>query len=190
MPPRAPEVAQAVYGAWRLAHFDPRGLGHFRKDEVGFWNSFFAAALVAPGYAVLIALHLAEAEVTADGLSVVLIHGLAYVISWLAFPLIAYHLCQAMGREAEWLGFVVALNWSKVIQIAAYLPAALIAATAVLGATMGGLITLVVSVAILVYQWFVTRSALDSSGMTAAGLVGVDLILGLAITAFADGAIG
>ncbi len=190
MPPRAPEIAYGVYGAWRLAHFDPRGLGHFRKDEEGFWNSFFAAALVAPGYAVLIALHLAEMEVTADGLSVLLIHGLAYVISWVAFPLIAFHLCQAMDREAQWLGFVVALNWSKVIQIAVYLPAALIAATAVLGALLGGLITFVVSVAILVYQWFVTRSALESSGVAAAGLVGVDLVLGLAITSLANGAIG
>lgn len=189
MRPGAVEVAYGIYGAWRLAHFDRAGLVHFRRDAEGFWNSFFAGVLVAPAYAILMALHVSEMELTADAASVVLIHGLAYVISWVAFPLIAFHICEAMGREDEWLGFVVALNWSKVIQMAAYLPVAAIAATAVMGATLGGLLTFGVSIAILVYQWFVTRSALDSTGAAAAGLVGLDLVLGLAITAFADGAI-
>lgn len=189
MRPAPIEVAYALYGAWRLAHFDRSGLVHLRRDAEGFWNSFFAAVVVAPPYAALMLLHLSQVEVTADLASVVLIHGLGYVISWVAFPLVTYHICEAMGREREWIAFVVALNWSKVIQIAVYLPAVAISASGLLGAAGGGLLTFAVSLAVLAYQWFVTRCTLDSTGGAAAGLVGLDLVLGLAITGFADGAV-
>ena len=58
--PPAQEILSGLYGAWRLLRRDPQQAeACFRADATGFWNSFFAAVLVAPGYAVLVGLHLA-----------------------------------------------------------------------------------------------------------------------------------
>ena len=50
------EIVRSVYGAWRLAHLDPAGMTYFDRTEEGFWRSFRVAILVAPAYALLIAL--------------------------------------------------------------------------------------------------------------------------------------
>ena len=53
MPDRA-EVLRSLYGAYRLAFLDQSGMAHFNLSVDGFWRSFFAAVLVAPGFAVLV----------------------------------------------------------------------------------------------------------------------------------------
>ena len=188
-PPAAPTVAAALYGAWRLLRFDPDGLQAFRADAEAFWQSFFAAIIALPGYAILVGLHLGGQDTAADWASTVVLHGLAYVMSWTAFPLITYYASLNMDRAANWIGFVVALNWSKVLQMAIYLPLVLVANTGVFGQAGGGFLTLVGFVAVIVYQWFVTRAALDCPGASAAGLTAVDVILGLLITTMTDSAI-
>ncbi len=190
MIPSLPQAAAALYGAWRLLRFDREGLQYFEAASAGaFWRSFFAAVLIAPGYAILVALHLAESDVAAGAVSTFTIHVLAYVISWTAFPLVVHSVAQGLGRADHWVGFVIALNWSKVLQMAIYLPIALLAASGALGLNGPGLATLLGLTAILIYQWFVTRSALDITGPQAAGLTGLDVVLGITITAFADAAV-
>ena len=58
------EVVYATYGAWRLARFDCQGLQYFDNTPEAFWRSFYAAVIVAPPFAVLTALQLAEVELT------------------------------------------------------------------------------------------------------------------------------
>jgi hypothetical protein len=188
-PPAAPAVAAALYGAWRLLRFDTDGLQAFRADAEAFWQSFVAALIALPGYAILVSLHLSGQDTAANWVSTGLLHGFAYVMSWTAFPLITYYAAINMDRAANWVGFVVALNWSKVLQMAIYLPLVLIAHTGVFGQAGGGFLTLVGFVAVIVYQWFVTRSALDCPGPSAAGLTAVDVVLGLLITTMTDAAI-
>ena len=48
------ELAAALYGAWRLARFDPRGQDQFDTSVAGFWCSFQAAGIVVPAYVFLI----------------------------------------------------------------------------------------------------------------------------------------
>lgn len=40
MSPASGEVASSLYGAFRLARFDPSGLNYFNISLNGFWNSF------------------------------------------------------------------------------------------------------------------------------------------------------
>ncbi len=187
--PALSEIVYGLYGAWRLLRRDPGGVQFFRTDAEGFWNSFFAAVIVAPGYAVLVGLHLADGGASADALSTVLIHLEAYAITWLAFPVAMHFLCVGLEREEHWVTFVVALNWTKVVQLVLYLPLALLAATGLLGPGGGTLVTLVAMGVVLLYQWYVTRTVLDVNGMTAAGLTGIDLVLGIFITTAADAAL-
>jgi hypothetical protein len=188
MTPTAPQIVAALYGAFRLLRFDPDGLRAFDVGPTAFWQSFFAAFIAAPGYAILIALHM-ESAPSADVVSTGLLHGFAYVISWTAFPLVVFYLAQAMDRAEHWVGFVIAFNWSKVVQMAIYLPLVLASASGVFGDTGGNFLTLVGLIAVLVYQWYVTRSALDIPGPAAAGLTVVDLILGMFITSITDAAL-
>jgi len=187
--PALSEIAYGLYGAWRLLRRDPGGMQFLRADEEGFWNSFFAAVLVAPGYAVLVGLHLADGGPSADAVSTVLIHLEAYAITWIAYPVALHFLCIGLEREERWVAFVVALNWTKVVQLVLYLPLALVANSGLLGPGGGSLVTLVAMGLVLTYQWYVTRTALDLPGMTAAGLTGIDLVLGIFITTAADAAL-
>lgn len=187
--PALSEIAYGLYGAWRLLRRDPDGKQVFRNDVEGFWNSFFAAVIVAPGYAVLVGLHINDGGASADLVSTTLIHLEAYAITWLLFPLAMFYLCAGLEREEQWLPFVVALNWSKVLQLVIYLPFSLLAATGALGPGGGALVTLGATMAVLIYQWFVTKTMLDIPGPTAAGLTGIDLVLGILITTFADAAL-
>ncbi|SDG34738.1 hypothetical protein SAMN05216241_10988 [Limimonas halophila] len=191
MVPDLPAIVRALAGAARLARFDPDGLMYFDDDARAVVQSFFAAVLVAPGYAILVVQHLGRVDVTAGPLSAGLVEFFGYVISWTAFPVAVLELSRLMERGERWFGFVVALNWSKVLQMALYLPAALLAGAAAgeSGPGAASLLTFLALMAILAYQWFVTRSALNITGVQAAGLTGIDVVLGLMITGLTDGAI-
>lgn len=188
-PPAAPQIAASLYGAWRLLRLETDGLQAFRVDAEAFWQSFFAAAIALPGYAILVALHLGEPGSTAAIVSAALIHAAAYVINWTAFPLVTYYAAENMDRGANWMGFVIALNWSKVLQMVIYLPLVLIAGTELFGQGGGAVLTVGGFVAVLVYQWFVTRTALDIPGAAAAGLTALDVVIGLLITTLTEAAL-
>lgn len=183
MPDRQ-EVIAALYGAWRLARLDPSGMVHFNLTVEGFWRSFFAAVLVAPGYAILVANKMmAEPEAFHLGWAV-LVQGTAYLLGWAAFPVAALVITYALGLTGNYVPLIVASNWAAVIQMALFLVA--LAFTFVVPGPLGGLLLTVVMVSILAYQWFVTRTALQTTGGIALALVLVDLLLNAAISASAD----
>ena len=74
-------------GAWRLARLDPGGLRYFEATPEGFWQSFQAAIIAAPIYALLVLLRVDEHPLSDDMFRALLIEGIGYVISWTAFPL-------------------------------------------------------------------------------------------------------
>jgi len=189
MIPTATRVLTALAGAARLARFQAGGLSAFDTDARAFVESFFAAALAAPGYVVLVLFHLQRTEPEASTLAVVLVQGLAYVISWTAFPALAHELARLLDRGERWMGFVVALNWSKVIQMAVYVPLIVLANSGLVGEQSAAALSLAALTVILIYQWFVTRAALAVHGAQAAGLTGFDLIIGITITAATEAAL-
>lgn len=183
------DMVYGLYGAFRLARLDPGGMTYFEQTVEGFWKSFFAAALVAPGYALLVLFDLSARESDAGLLRILIVQLCAYSLSWTAYPLIMHHVCESMGRQPAYVGFIVAFNWAKVIQMAVYLPAVLIVATGVLPGGLAALLNAAVYLVLLGYQWFVTRTALDLAGLGAVGLVVLDVLIGIIISALADGMI-
>jgi hypothetical protein len=183
MPDRA-EVLAALYGAYRLAWFDASGMTYFNLTVEGFWRSFFAAVLVAPAYAVLVGMQTAG-ETEEFNLALLLLReGIGYVMAWCAFPLVALVLTRLLGLDRNYVPLVVAHNWSAVLQTAAFVAVVLLGA--VLAEGLGTLVVTLATGAILVYQWFVIRTALQSSGGIALMLLLVDLIVTSMISAFAD----
>ena len=86
--PGREEINRALFGAYLLARRDPRGMGYFEISVEGFWRSFFAAALAAPMFAIIVALH--RPEVTAEYSIAWQFLGqtIRYVLDWAAYPLI------------------------------------------------------------------------------------------------------
>jgi hypothetical protein len=183
MPDRE-EVLRGLYGAYRLAWFDPSGMANFNLTVEGFWRSFFAAVLVAPAYAILIGMQLsAEAEELNLAL-VLLTEGVGYVLAWSAFPLIAIVLTRLLGLDRNYVPLIVAVNWSAVLQTGAFLSVLLLGLIAPEG--LGTLIVTLTTLVILIYQWFVIRTALDTTGGIALMLLLVDLVVTTMINAGAD----
>ena len=184
--PTSHEVAYRLYGAWRLLWLDRGGLAFFDGRARSFLNSFFAAVLVAPAYIIIVLLSLSERQPVAGTLDIILVEAIAYVISWTAFPVAFHALADLFDRQDRYFSFIVTFNWAQVIKMALYLPAILLGALAVLPTALTSLLSLLATLAVLAYGWFVTRVALDLSGMAAAGLVAIDLVLGLFITGYAN----
>jgi hypothetical protein len=180
------EIFRSVYGAWRLAHADPAGMRFFDATPEGFWRSFQVAVLIAPLYALLVLLDYAgpppdpdAAPIIASAAELAIVELIAYAISWMAFPLAAHFLVTALDRERDYIGFIVAYNWASVLQIGVLLPVAVIGAGEALPAEVGAIVSVAASLALLAYSWFIAKTALRVTGLIAAGIVAMDVLISI-----------
>ncbi len=182
------EVSTALHGAWLLAWLDRRGMGYFDRSEAGFWKSFTAAVLVFPAFLILLGLRIEDAEWSSSGVvRILLVETIGYVVAWTAFPLMMLPVTRFLGRENRWLEFIIAYNWSQVLQYALFLLATILAGSGAFPASLATGIASAATVAVLLYEWFVARVALDTGAAGATMIVLVDLVLGVLITRVADG---
>lgn len=139
--------------------------------------SFWAAAFCLPAFAALRALEWADSGVPAEPAHGIMLDLLGYGVGWAGFALASRSIAGLLGRSRLWPRFIAVWNWCNVLQylalVAATLPPALgmpdwVGETAWLTA-MGWALWL---------EWFVTRVALDISGLQAAGLVLLDVLIG------------
>jgi len=144
--PSAAQAKQFLRGSWRLFRFDARGMALLDRTEAGFWQSFWCAALVAPPYVLLLYLR-ADAEaamaqrmglVVADPpfWRVAAIETIAYLIGWVAFPLVMAYLVPLLDRGQRYFAYIAAYNWCYAQQIALMLAVAALRATGLMPDTL------------------------------------------------------
>lgn len=173
MPPVA-EIRHYFAGAWRLARGDTGGMTHFDFSADGFWRSFWAVVIVAPGYAILVANQYARNNEPVDFWPTLTAESLSYLLGWAAFPILAIFVTRYYGVTNRYVPLIVTLNWSSQVQIAAFLiPVAL---GVVLPSELVGLLLIVVTGAVLVYQGFIIKTALGCPVGTAITFLAVDLV--------------
>jgi hypothetical protein len=181
------EVSYALYGAWRLARLDPAGLGFFDRSREGLIRSFRAAIIVYPFFLLLLVLRVEDtAWQQAGAARVILIETIGYVISWTAYPLATLQLARFLDRTERWPGFIVVYNWSQILQTVLFLAAAALAASGVLPAGLGRNLLLLATIAILLYEWYIARVALDVPGTAATVAVLIDLVIGVLVAHVAE----
>lgn len=178
-----PAAARGIAGAWRLARLDPNGFRYFDLSQEGFWKSFQAAAVAAPLFVLLILLRSEEHPLSDDPLRAIFIEAIGYVVGWTAFPLAAWYLASALQKQQRYTAYIIAYNWANVIQVAAFLPVALLSASGVLPGSFVVLLALLLTGAVIYYQFFIVRTALGLEALPALGFVAIDLALGLLIDA-------
>ena len=185
--PSAREVMTALYGTYRLARLDAAGMDFFDATPAGFWRSFFAAVLIAPFYLLLLTIRFSGLPETAPFFSFIAIESIAYVIVWVAFPLLIASLAKILDRDSHYIRFIVAYNWAAVLQNGLYLPIAIMATSGLLAAGTANALGLMALSLIVFYTWFITRTALEIPAGIAAGIVGLDFLLSILINTVATG---
>ncbi len=176
-------AARGLAGAWRLARLDPAAIRDFDASIEGFWKSFQAAIIAAPLFALLVVLRSGEHPLSPEPLRALFIEGIGYVIGWTAFPLAAWYLASALGKSPRYTTYIVAYNWANVLQIAAFVPVAALAASELAPDTFIVLAALLLTGLVIYYQFFIVRTALEIEPLPALGFVAIDLVLGLLIDA-------
>jgi hypothetical protein len=180
------EIRLALAGAMQLARADPSGLVWFDASIDGFWRSFRAALICYPLYLVLLGFRVTPAQVAASSFGrIVTVETIGYAIAWVAFPLLILPLTRVLDRENRFLLFMVAYNWCQVPQTMLFVLIAIGGAVVPQGlaqfAEIGG------AVAVLVYEWFIARSALSVTSAPAALVVLIDVLLGTILSRVTEG---
>jgi hypothetical protein len=181
------EVRLALAGALRLARGDRSGLGCFDASVEGFWRSFRAAVLGYPLYLTLLLMRVGEAEWSRSGaFRIVAAETIGYAITWLAFPVAMVSVARWLGREYRFFGFMTVYNWCQLPEMTLFVLIALESQSGLLPSAASQFIEVVAAIAVLVYEGYIARIALETTVPAAAGVVLVNLVLGLVISQIAE----
>jgi hypothetical protein len=179
-------ISSGMHAALLLARGRPEGLRHADSDVAGAARSFWAIAVALPAFICLRLLGGSGGAVPAHDFALDL---LSYIIGWIGFALLSRPVVEAMGAAAHWPRFIVLWNWCNVVQ---YLLLVLASVPGLLGAP--GLLQETVSVVAIGWalwlEWYAIKLALEVSTLAALGLLGLDLSIGLALTALGQGLTG
>jgi hypothetical protein len=176
-------IASGMHAAFLLARGRPEGLHYADSDLAGATRSFWAIAVALPAFICLRLLSGNGGVVPAHDFALDL---LSYVIGWIGFALLSRPVVEAMGAAPHWPRFIVVWNWCNVVQ---YLLLVVASVPGLLGAP-GVVQQAVALIAIgwaLWLEWFAIKLALEVSTLAALGLLGLDLSIGLALTALGEG---
>lgn len=182
----AAEIARGSYGAWRLLLGDSGGLAHIDTSAAGMRRSFLLAPLLLPLYALFVVEHAAEIEATASWARIVAVELSAYAIGWAAFPLAMAGIVRLIDREREYDAYVAAYNWSAVVQFALVTPLVLLGLATDLPEGPLQLLGLVATLALLVYEWFIAKTALRLPALGALAVVALDFVIAFFVSGISD----
>jgi hypothetical protein len=192
--PSERDIARGIHGAWRLFLLDARAIDDFDLSMRGFWQSFWAMAIVAPLYLLyavpqpaLIARLSETAAPDYDPALYLQVKALIFVTTWLFFPLIMVPLSRVLDLGHRYVPLIVAYNWSHVIVIVLVLPPAMLYWAGLIGGGIFIATTLGIQLFVVYYRWFVTRAALQSTALMAIALVAIDVMASILIGRVMDG---
>ena len=172
-------IASGMHAALLLARGRPEGLLYADSDLAGAARSFWAIAVALPAFILLRQLGGDAGATQAHDFALDL---LSYIIGWIGFALLSRPVVEAMACAPRWSLFIVVWNWCNVVQylllVAAAVPGLLGAPPMVQQAA-----SLIAIGWALWLEWFAIKLALGVSTLPALGLVGLDLSIGLALTA-------
>lgn len=175
------EIVYAIQGSLRLARFDRSGLDWFEFSERGFWRSFWAAVLSWPMFAIYVRANWARAhalDATDIGFGTALLgQSLSYALAWALFPVVVMPLVKLFGLSARYVPYIVVRNWTSLVQTTVVTIA--VAIGTLVPPAAADMLLMWVLIAVIVYEWFITRASLDTTGLNAAGFVFFSLIFSL-----------
>lgn len=179
-------LSSVFRGTLRVARLRADGIALFEDTAAGFWRSFWAAGLLTPLFLVTLWLEASHIEDGSAATRLVLLQTIAYVINWVAYPLLMVHVADLLQRWPNYYRYMVAYNWFRLVEAAAIYPLVLLAAAGIVNLDALAFFSLMALSAMLLYDWFIAKVALDVDGGTAAGLVLIAFLLSLVIRGVAE----
>lgn len=172
--PDRQEIWSSIFGAFRLACFDRTGHQHFNISVEGFWRSFFAAVLVAPGHAILVSHWILSGD---GSLSIwtLTVHMTIYAANWIIFPLVLFFVIDLLGLGHRFTALIVAVNWTEVIAVPIMILA--LGTALLLPSHASGLVREIAFIGLVIFHWFVIRTALQTTGIMALAFLLFGLVL-------------
>ena len=142
--------------------------------------SFVAALICLPGYAGMRGFDWMQEGSSSRAIHSAMAELLAFIVGWAGFALASHRLAAVLHRSSLWPRFIALWNWCNVLQYLAFFAALLPVA---LGSPdwVDQTVWLVAVGWALWLEWFATRTSLAISGWPAAGLVALDLAIGLIV---------
>ncbi len=176
MIPTLDDLVRYVVGAGLLLKNDERGMAAFDTSLKGFVQSFVAALIVLPAFAFV---HVVQTRHIGMGGTTMGLALVGYAAQWLAFPLTAAGLAKVMGRERYFVPYVVAANWASIVQIA--IVAVVVLLSTLLSPAVGGFLLLLLTLGLLVYDFFIARIAFQTPGLDGGAVVVVQLLVSMLV---------
>ena len=189
-----PYIRHSLAAAWRLARFDPEAMGEFDTSYHGFFLSFGAMIVCLPMYAIIL-LGERRMELTAAAAAKIaassettfyLTQGVSYLIDWLSLPLAMLMISPLIGTNQRYVPFIVAYNWGTCLVFATLFVPYLFYLSGVASFNAFLLLYYAGTIFSLVYRWRIARDGLQVPGITATGIVILDVLLGVVLTLVAD----
>ncbi len=190
------EIHRALRGSWRLLVGDARAMADFDCSIDGFWRSFVVIALTLP--VPLVALAAQRRLPMADRFDPAMMSGpaywiaglAAYVLAWVAFPLVLALLARPLGLSQRYVPYMVARNWTTLIAAVPGFAVTLGFGLGLVPLSMLGPGNLAALGFNIYYAWKVTRIACATPPGLAGGLVALDFLLTLVVYTASDRLIG
>jgi len=179
MPTR--DIISALYGTLRLGLMDSRGMQFLDLSEQGFWRSFYAAALIAPFYGLLLVLRHQHGLESAPLPRLFSVEVITYVMAWVVFPLIMEPLLKLIDRDNKYVALIVAYNWSSIWQNLLYLPVSILGVAGIMDPETANGLGLILFGIIMTYSWVVIKTVLEVPALTATAIVVLDLTVAILI---------
>jgi hypothetical protein len=178
----AAAVSSGMHGALLLARGRADGVRYVEDDMAGAARSFWAVALSLPAFVCLRLLAWMEAGVPPHAAHIFALDLMTYLIGWCGFAVLSHRLVRVMGLAPRWPRFIALWNWCNVVQYMLLVvfsipgllgaPAPLDQASQLFG--LGWALWL---------EWFAFRLTLGIGIVAAAGLVALDVAIGVLLAA-------
>lgn len=180
------DLASALHAIGRLLRLDPRGFDWFDTSADGVLKSFWVAIFLLPLYLLHVVLDMVLPDGMGAGqpLRYLSVEVIAYVVDWVAFPLLMLTVGPALlgsGRRIH--RYVVALNWMQMPLGLVILPLGIVARLGVMPSGASSLFGLMAVAGSLVVAGAVARAGLEVSWWTAVGVT----VLGFTLSLFING---
>ena len=171
-------VTSGLHAALLLARGRSDGLRYVEADMAGAARSFWAMAICLPAVVCLRLMTWVQVGLPANAGHTFALDVVAYVVGWVGFAVLTFHIVPAMGAGPRWPRFIAAWNWCNVVEnlllVIGSIPGVLHAPPMVDEAAQ-----IIATGWALWIEWYAVRLALGTGGFVAAWLVILDQLIGL-----------
>jgi hypothetical protein len=175
-------VTSGLQAALLLARGRADGLRYVEDDMAGAARSFWAMGICLPAFVCLRLMAWTGGSMPAHPAHSLGLDLLTYAVGWCGFAVLSHRLVGAMGLAARWPRSIALWNWCNVVQ---YLLLVVFSIPGLLGAPalLDEVLQLFALGWALWLEWFAFRLTLGIGVVPAAGLVVLDVAIGVMLAA-------